>query len=107
MSIHILYSTCWRAALKARRSIHVDSGLPIASGLYVDRNSCSELNRGGASPSACRDWQVGKQQRKCFNREDASSIVIAGATANTTEGSSRASRESGLLCFTFTWGVYR
>jgi len=32
------------------------------------------------------------------NREDASSMVIAGATANTTEGNSRASRESGWLC---------
>ena len=31
-------------------------------------------------------------------REDASSMVTAGATANTTEGNSRASRESGLLC---------
>jgi len=33
-----------------------------------------------------------------INREDASSMVTAGATANTTEGNSRASRESGLLC---------
>jgi len=33
-----------------------------------------------------------------IDREDASSIVTAGATANTTEGNSRASRESGLLC---------
>ena len=33
-----------------------------------------------------------------FDREDASSMVTAGATANTTEGNSRASRESGLLC---------
>jgi len=32
------------------------------------------------------------------DREDASSTVTAGATANTTEGNSRASRESGLLC---------
>ena len=32
------------------------------------------------------------------DREDASSMVTAGATANTTEGNSRASRESGLLC---------
>jgi len=31
-------------------------------------------------------------------REDASTMVTAGATANTTEGNSRASRESGLLC---------
>jgi len=31
------------------------------------------------------------------DREDASSMVTAGATANTTEGNSRASRESGLL----------
>jgi len=30
------------------------------------------------------------------DREDASSMVTAGATANTTEGKSRASRESGL-----------
>jgi len=30
--------------------------------------------------------------------EDASPMVTAGATANTTEGNSRASRESGLLC---------
>jgi len=30
--------------------------------------------------------------------EDASSMATAGATANTTEGSSRASRESVLLC---------
>jgi len=33
-----------------------------------------------------------------LDREDASSMVTAGATANTTEGNSRASRESGLLC---------
>jgi len=32
------------------------------------------------------------------DREDASSMVTAGATANTTEENSRASRESGLLC---------
>jgi len=32
------------------------------------------------------------------DREDASSMVTAGATADTTEGNSRASRESGLLC---------
>jgi len=31
------------------------------------------------------------------NREDASSMVTAGATADTTEGNRRASRESGLL----------
>ena len=32
------------------------------------------------------------------DREAASSMVAAGATANTTEGNSRASRESGVLC---------
>jgi len=32
------------------------------------------------------------------DREDASSMVTAGATDNTTKGNSRASRESGLLC---------
>jgi len=32
------------------------------------------------------------------DREDASSMVTAGATGNTTEENSRASRESGLLC---------
>ena len=32
------------------------------------------------------------------DREYASSIGTAGVTANTTEGNSRASRESGLLC---------
>ena len=32
------------------------------------------------------------------DREDASSMVTAGATANTTVKNSRASRESGLLC---------
>jgi len=32
------------------------------------------------------------------DREDASSLVTAGATANTTVKNSRASRESGLLC---------
>jgi len=32
------------------------------------------------------------------DREDVSFMVTAGATANTTEGNSRASRESGLLC---------
>ena len=32
-----------------------------------------------------------------LDREDAPSMVTAGATANTTEGNSRASRESGLL----------
>jgi len=31
-------------------------------------------------------------------KEGASSMATAGATANTTEGNSRASRESGLLC---------
>jgi len=30
-------------------------------------------------------------------REDASSMVTAGATANNTQGNGRASRESGLL----------
>jgi len=35
--------------------------------------------------------------RKC-DRNDASSMVTAGATANTTEGNSRASKESELLC---------
>jgi len=45
------------------------------------------------------------------DREDASSMVTAGATAHTTEGNSRASRESGLLCshshgesIVFVWG---
>jgi len=38
------------------------------------------------------------QFRHSFDREDASSMVTAGATANTTEGNSCASRESGLLC---------
>jgi len=33
-----------------------------------------------------------------FDRKYASSMVTAGATANTTEGNRRASRESGLLC---------
>ena len=33
-----------------------------------------------------------------FDREDASSMVTAGVTANTTVKNSRASRESGLLC---------
>jgi len=33
-----------------------------------------------------------------IDREDASSMVTAGATANTTVKNSRASRESGLLC---------
>ena len=32
------------------------------------------------------------------DREDASSMVTAGAKANTMEGNGRASRESGLLC---------
>ena len=32
------------------------------------------------------------------DRQDASSMVTAGATANTTVKNSRASRESGLLC---------
>ena len=36
--------------------------------------------------------------RSSPDREDASSMVTAGATANTTEGNRRASRESGLLC---------
>ena len=36
--------------------------------------------------------------RIALDREDASSMVTAGATANTTEGNGRASRESGLLC---------
>jgi len=35
---------------------------------------------------------------KTYDRQAASSTVTAGATANTTEGNSRASRESGLLC---------
>jgi len=33
-----------------------------------------------------------------IDREDASFMVTAGATENTTEGNSRASRESGSLC---------
>ena len=33
-----------------------------------------------------------------YDREDASSMVTAGATANTTVKNSCASRESGLLC---------
>jgi len=37
------------------------------------------------------------QMAKC-DREDASSMVTAGATANTTVKNSHASRESGLLC---------
>ena len=37
-------------------------------------------------------------QRLWCDREDASSMVTAGATANTTVKNSRASRESGLLC---------
>jgi len=40
------------------------------------------------------------------DREDASSMVTAGATASTTEGNSRASRESGLLC-SHSHGDYR
>jgi len=36
------------------------------------------------------------------NKEDASSTVTAGAAANTTEGNSRASRESGLSCSQFS-----
>jgi len=46
-----------------------------------------------------------------YNREDASSIITAGATANATEGNSRASRESELLVLIHTgdlrvaWGI--
>jgi len=43
----------------------------------------------------------------CHDREDTSSMVTAGATANTTEGNSRASRESGFVVLTFTRGIYR
>jgi len=37
----------------------------------------------------------------------ASSMVTAGATANTTEGNSRASRELGFVVFLFTRKIYR
>jgi len=40
----------------------------------------------------------GRRERLAGDKEDASSMVTAGATASTTEGNSRASRESGLLC---------
>ena len=40
------------------------------------------------------------------DREDASSMVAAGATANTTEGNSRASGNR-VVVFTFTRGIYR
>ena len=39
----------------------------------------------------------GFEPRMNPDREGASSMVTAGATANTTKGNSRASRESGLL----------
>jgi len=38
------------------------------------------------------------RQPRYLDREVASSTVTAGATADTTEGNSRASRESGSLC---------
>jgi len=40
------------------------------------------------------------------DREDASSMVTAGAAANTTVKNSRASRESGLLCSQSHGGNY-
>jgi len=43
--------------------------------------------------------------RAYHEREDASSMVTAGATANTTEGNSRASRELGFSVFTFDSGA--
>jgi len=51
----------------------------------------------GGPAATERSESVGAGE-KGGNREKASSIVTAGATANTTEGNSRASRESGLLC---------
>jgi len=45
------------------------------------------------------EWfELGAGVRRYHDREDASSMVTAGATANTTVKNSRASRESGLLC---------
>ena len=42
-----------------------------------------------------------------LNREDASSMVTAGAPANTTEGDSCASGESGMLCSHSHGEIYR
>ena len=39
-----------------------------------------------------------RSDQRYHDREDAPSMVTAGATANTTVKNSRASRESGLLC---------
>jgi len=47
------------------------------------------------------------QLHRNSDEEDASSMVTAGATANTTEGNNRASRESGLLLFSHSHGVAR
>ena len=46
-------------------------------------------------PAAHRTWNL--TDIAC-DREDASCIVTAGATANTTEGNSRKSRESDFVC---------
>ena len=42
-----------------------------------------------------------------YIQKDASSMVTASATANTMEGDSRASGESGCCVFTFTRGIDR
>ena len=46
----------------------------------------------------CMYIYIYMSDQRYHNKEDASSMVTVGATANTTERNSRASRESGLFC---------
>ena len=60
------------------------------------------VDGGGPTERTGISWIPGSpkpRQKYCgVDREDTSSMVTAGATANTTVKNSRASRESGLLC---------
>jgi len=52
----------------------------------------------GVNPTKWNGQSLFGSDQRYHDREDASSMVAAGATANTTVKNSRASRESGLLC---------
>jgi len=59
----------------------------------------SAKERAMSAPWTKRNGQsLFRSDQRYHDREGASSMVTAGATANTTVKNSRASRESGLLC---------
>jgi len=73
--------------------------LEVNPGLGPDLPTVGRPNE-TATEKMLRPWS---HDQRHHDREDASSMVTAGATANTTVKNSRASRESGLLCSHSHW----